>query len=181
MGRHAASTRFFTPDHFGYLLVTYHPDQLDDVARACVDIELRLADRPLGRATLVRRDSGEQIEIELAARTTQHWRHWHKYATTLLPRGRGFWFRYDDHELTGYVATSLAEFHHELGRVEPQVLRHHAAGHDFSRWIDGVFGDHELADRIATVEDGIATAVDADAIESARTQLVIALEQRLFR
>ncbi len=180
LGRQAASTRLFTPNHFGYLLVTYHPDQLDDGARTCVDIELRLAERPLGCATLVRHDTGEQVEVELAPRTTQHRRHWHKYATTLLPRARGFWFRFDDRDLTGYVATSVAEFHHELGRVDPQVLRHHAAGHDFSRWIDGVFGDHELAGRIAGIEHAIANAANADAIESERQQLAIALEQRLF-
>jgi hypothetical protein len=180
LGRHAASTRFFTPDHFGYLLVTYRPDDLDDVALTCMDFELRLADRLLGHAALLRRDTGEQFEIELAPRATPHRRHWHKYATTLLRRDRGFWFRRDEHELTGYVATSLAEFHHELSRVDPEVLRHHAARGDFSRWIDGVFGDHDLADRVHAIEPAIDGAADPEALESARRQLLTALEERLF-
>ena len=167
--RRSVATMFFTPEHRGCLLVTYHPDDLDEVVRNSVDIELRLADRELGHATLVRPGMPGGEDVALAPRHTPHRRHWHKYATTLLPRQRGFWFRHDDDRLTGAVATSLAEFHNEISRSDADTLRHHAAGGDFSRWIDAVYGDHELADRVSSIEQAISVAPGPHEVESGST------------
>jgi hydroxymethylpyrimidine pyrophosphatase-like HAD family hydrolase len=177
--RRSVATMFFTPEHRGYLLVTYHPDDLDEVVRNSVDIELRLADRERGHATLVRLGTPGE-DVVLAPRQTPHRRHWHKYATTQLPRQRGFWFRHADDRLTGAVATSLAEFHNEISRSDADTLRHHAAGGDFSRWIDAVYGDHELAARVSSVEQAISVAPGPDAVERARRELQTALAERLF-
>jgi hypothetical protein len=180
LGRHAPATRFLAPDHVGYLLVTYRPDDLDDAARNRIDVELVMADQELGHASVRQRGVAGHREIRLASRTTPHRRHWHKYATTVLPRQRGFWFRSDEAHLTGEVATSISEFHHEISCADPRVLHHHAASGDFSRWIDGVFRDHELAKKIRATEQAIDDACDAPALEAARQRLLTCLERTLF-
>ena len=177
LARHSAASRFVSPDHFGYLVVTYHPDELDAAVRDHIDIQIQVARDPLGHAMLVR--WGQSVSIDVAPRATPHRRHWHKYATTMLPRDRGFWFRSDDEQLTGIIATSLAEFHHGLTAAEAGVLVHHAAGSDFSRWIDDVFGDHALAARVREAERAIDRSGDTPALEAARRQLLAILEECL--
>jgi hydroxymethylpyrimidine pyrophosphatase-like HAD family hydrolase len=180
LGERATSVRFFTPDHLGYLVVTYHPDQLAPVVRDSFDIELRLHSGQLGRATLRRRGDPVAERVQLTPRATHHIRHWHKYRATPLPANRGFWFRPDDHELTGAVATSLAEFHHVIARAPQAVLRHHAEGGDFSRWIDDVFRDHHLAHDIRAIEDQIVAVTSTAEIELFRHDLLATLQHRLL-
>ena len=55
------------------------------------------------------------------ARTSMHLRHWHKYQSAELPHHQRFFFCRRD-RLTGAVAASMADFHHEIGRAEPQSL-----------------------------------------------------------
>ncbi len=180
LGSRSASARFFTPDHLGYLVVTYHPDRLAPVVRDSLDVVLELTPGQLGRATLHRRGASVADEVQLAPRVTHHVRHWHKYTATPLRPDRGFWFRQDDEQLTGAVARGLAEFHHEITRAPERVLRHHAAGQDFSRWIADVYRDHELADDIEAVERQIAGATDADELELLRHDLLASIEHRLL-
>jgi hypothetical protein len=106
-------------------------------------------------------------------RASAHVRHWHKYQSAELPWHQRFYFRRGD-RLTGAVAASMADFHHHIGRAEPEVLRHHARRRDFSRWTDEVIRDHELADRIRSAEAALAR--DGGAGEDGRRGLIDAIE-----
>jgi hypothetical protein len=88
-------------------------------------------------------------------RVSPHLRHWHKYQSAELPYHQRFFFRRRG-RLTGAVASSMADFHHEIGRADPEVLRHHSRNRDFSRWTDEVIRDHELADRLRETEERLA-------------------------
>jgi hypothetical protein len=165
----------------GHLLVTYEPNRLAAVVRDAIDIELLLTGHPFGSGVLRRRGcAGEDARpVRLAARTTHHVRHWHKYTSTRLPPDRGFWFRQDDHQRTGVVARSLAEFHEAVGGASLRALRHHAGSNDFSRWIDGVFQDHELGWRVRTIEMQMSGADSSHELEAGRHRLLLSLEERL--
>ena len=130
----SALTEFFTDDDRGYLVVTYDPDRLDPDVLSSIDVELEVGPEP--PLLTVRTSEGPDCVVRAARRWTHHVRHWHKYASTSLPRQRGFWFRAGPEHPTGVVATSLAELQHELRRCSASSLRHHAGGHDFSRWIE---------------------------------------------
>jgi hypothetical protein len=107
-------------------------------------------------------------------RTSVHLRHWHKYRSAELPYHQRFFFRRRD-RLTGAVAASMADFHHEIGRAEPEVLRHHARNRDFSRWTNEVIRDHELADRLRLAEESL-TGDGAAATEVGRRLLLEVIE-----
>jgi hypothetical protein len=107
-------------------------------------------------------------------RTSVHLRHWHKYQSAELPYHQRFFFRRRD-RLTGAVAASMADFHHEIGRAEPEVLRHHARNRDFSRWTNEVIRDHELADRLRLAEESL-TGDGAAATEVGRRLLLEVIE-----
>ena len=103
-------------------------------------------------------------------RTSLHLRHWHKYRTAELPYHRRFFFRRTDRP-TGAVAASMADFHHEIARAEPDVLLHHARNRDFSRWTSDVIRDHELAAGLRKAEAALATDGDSAAEEGRRVLL----------
>ena len=107
-------------------------------------------------------------------RTSVHLRHWHKYQSAELPYHQRFLFRRTD-RLTGAVAASMADFHHEIGRAAPEVLRHHAQNRDFSRWTNEVIRDHELAGRLRLAEESL-TGNGAVATETGRRLLLEVIE-----
>jgi hydroxymethylpyrimidine pyrophosphatase-like HAD family hydrolase len=106
------------------------------------------------------------------ARTSMHLRHWHKYQSAELPHHQRFFFRRPDRP-TGAVAASMADFHHEIGRAEPEVLRHHARNRDFSRWTDDVIRDHDLAARLRETEDIVGRKWGASPEEGRRLLLQV--------
>jgi hypothetical protein len=57
------------------------------------------------------------------------------------------------------------------------VLRHHAAGSDFSRWIQDVIQDSVLAASAASVERRLARASAAE-LEALRGELLHEIESR---
>jgi hydroxymethylpyrimidine pyrophosphatase-like HAD family hydrolase len=107
-------------------------------------------------------------------RASTHVRHWHKYQSAELPYHQRFFFRSGD-RLTGAVAASMADFHHEIGRAEPDVLRHHARHRDFSRWTDDVIRAHDLAARLRQAEEGL-TRDGRHGIEEGRRLLLQVIE-----
>jgi hypothetical protein len=109
-------------------------------------------------------------------RASVHVRHWHKYQSADLPYHERFVFRRQDRP-TGAVAASMADFHHEIGRAEPEVLRHHARNRDFSRWTNEVIRDHELAGRLRLAEETFAGDGTA-ATEEGRRMLLQVIETR---
>ncbi len=82
--------------------------------------------------------------------------------------------------MTGRSAANLAEFHDELQRAGPDVIGHHVASSDFSRWIETVVKDDELARAFAAVEGGAndVTEPARAAVEEWRRELLRAIEER---
>lgn len=189
------------PPAAGYCLVTYQPDRLSAETLAALDLAVLLPGEPLaavehclvgagfqaggvtemagggppltGDAFLVDRERMRRFQVD--RRASAHVRHWHKYLESRLPVHRRFFFRRGD-QLSGATAASLVEFHHEIARAEPAVLRHHAAHHDFSRWIEGVIRDRELAHDIRQAE--LILRAGGDGVEEGRRRLLHAVESR---
>jgi hypothetical protein len=67
----------------------------------------------------------------------------------------------------------MADLHHEIGRVEPEVLHHHARNRDFSRWTNEVIRDHELAGRLRLAEESLARDGAATTEEGRRLLLQV--------
>ena len=182
----------------GMCAVTWRPDQLSPDTLAAMDLALVLSGsgpettRCLGQAgfatplpmlrhhppgagrvdgRLLDRGSARRFVADL--RNSAHRRHWHKYLSADLPYHRRFFFRLKD-RLTGAVAASMTDFHHEIVRADAQVLRHHARSHDFSRWTEEVLRDRPLAERMRAVEDRLAGS-DA-AAEEGRWRLLEEIE-----
>ena len=172
----------------GICAITWRPDLLGAATLSAMDLAIALRGdgiataAALGRARFVFEPTPDQlagpavtgtIEGRLLDRRTVrsfvadqraslHLRHWHKYRTAELPYHRRFFFRRKDRP-TGAVAASMADFHHEIARAEPEVLLHHARNRDFSRWTSDVIRDHELAAGLRKAEatfadDGASTA-----------------------
>lgn len=195
----------FVPESRGYCLVTWRPRELCETAKGCFDYLLVLAgehgierdalrmaleltgiprapeaakDLELGQGLLVRMQGEPALQVfTLPSRTVEHVRHWHKYAGGELPPERRFYFR-DDGDSTGAVAANLEQFHHEVRRCTLDVLRHHAAGGDFSRWIRDVVKDGGLAAASASVERGIQRSGGAQDVEALRRELIELIEER---
>lgn len=196
----------FDTNRKGHLLVTFEPGRLPgsvvdqiDVAIVIpgadsIEVVLRsfgcdverfeaIARRTGEHQVIVMRRAGDGEQPELAqvqtlARRTEHVRHWHKYTAGLLPEARRFYFRNANDEPVGEPAANVAEFHRELCRCGPDVIAHHALGRDFSRWIGLALGDTQTAAAVDVIEARItATAPDRDDIESARSELLAALER----
>jgi hydroxymethylpyrimidine pyrophosphatase-like HAD family hydrolase len=186
----------------GLCFVTYRPAELDPATLEAIDVvlttpgpeALALADAPLrprlaaqvsrtvlerelvglplGSAVLIDREGPRRFVVD--RRTSSHVRHWHKYLHASLPPHRRFFFRTPTHA-TGVAAANLAEFHDALLRSEPDVIRHHAACGDFSRWLGGVIRDDDLARDVGDVERTVAAGAE---VERCRRQLVDLVEQR---
>ena len=206
LGREAVGTRMFEPAAKGYLLVTWHPEELSadvvagvdavvalgsprpseglvDVTAAVADLPradiARLLVGPPGRAVLVwRHHPGRATAFALGGRATPHLRHQHKYGVAGVDEPRRFYFRAGPDAPTGAVAANLGELEAELSRCDRAVLCHHCPKLDFSRWIEGVFHDRDLAEQVEATE-GAVTPTSPDAVvEEARVALVAALQQR---
>ena len=76
------------------------------------------------------------------------------------------------------MAANLAELQPELASCDGGVLRHHCPGHDFSRWVDGVFPDKTLAADLGTAEAAIAAQSHAAVVEQVRLALIATLQAR---
>jgi hypothetical protein len=187
------------PSAAGVCAVTWRAEQLTDGTVAAMDFAVLLPGPgnaslgPLRQAgfgvpssldgsatTVAGRIEGLLLDRSTARRfvadprTSPHLRHWHKYQSAELPYHQRFFFRRKDRP-TGAVAGSMSDFHHEIGRAEPEVLRHHARNHDFSRWIDEVIRDHTLAGRLRLVEGSLGAG---SGMEEARGLLLQAIEMR---
>ncbi len=129
-----------------------------------------------GQAVLVRPSTpGEIVVFDVGTRLTSHVRHWHKYARARLGRNVRFYFRRDWQTPTGALAANVEEFHHELAHCDAQVVHHHAAHGDFSRWLRHVIRDDGLADAVRDVEGRRPLEPQ---LESVRQDVLAAIESR---
>jgi len=114
-----------------------------------------LPDLPRGRFVLLELDeeSGGRTPLTFAPapRETPHVRHLKKYADARVSPERGFFFRRPDGRVVA-AAESLGQFRRAVAEVEDQVLAHHAAHGDFSRWLLEVFADQMAGGQLRKVE-----------------------------
>ncbi|MBM4270198.1 MAG: hypothetical protein FJ144_26940 [Deltaproteobacteria bacterium] len=82
-------------------------------------------------------------------RTTPHAHHARKYADTHLPDAQAFRFVGSP---GNEVAHNVREFVAAVRTVPIETLRHHLVARDFSRWVEEVLGDRELARGLAKLE-----------------------------
>lgn len=179
---------------WGSCLVTYRPELIDDAALAQVDAVIGLgADVPPdpsvvgllakvagdpsdlvwsslndlgpGSAYLALRDPlGTSHAFNVGSRLTEHQRHLHKYTEAELPEDRWFYFR-DGSDRVVAVARNIKELQRVLHECPDDVVAHHAAGHDLSRWLRRVFADAAVGATLEGIErglvDGATSSVDA--------------------
>jgi hydroxymethylpyrimidine pyrophosphatase-like HAD family hydrolase len=126
-----------------------------------------------GRANVATLDGAPARTVTLAARRTAHVRHWHKYRSAALPPPLRFVFRHSDGQATGEVAGNVAEFHHSLRHAPPDVLRHHFAHHDLSRWLREVLSDDDLAELVEAAE-----SEHRDDVDQGRHVVLAGIERR---
>jgi len=206
IGRAAPAHRMLDPGAKGYLLVTWQPDELSADALVALDavialgslspaspfvnltaavadmprVEIaRLLDGPPGRAVLAWRQHPRQaVAFTLGTRITPHLRHEHKYDQSGVDPAHRFYFRTEPDTPTGAIAANLAELEAELGRCDQGALRHHCAGHDFSRWTLSVFHDKALAADLYAAEAALTAHSHGAAVEQVRLALIAALQVR---
>jgi hypothetical protein len=139
----------------------------------------RLLTGPAGCAVLAwRQRPGQAVRFTPGARITPHLRHQHKYEQSGVEPAHRFYFRTEPDNPTGAVAANLAELEAELGRCDQGVLRHHCAGHDFSRWTASVFHDKVLAADLDTAESALAAQSHDATVERVRLALIATLQAR---
>jgi len=206
IGRAATARRMFDPAAKGYLLVTWQPEELSadvlvaldavialgsphpagpliDLTAAVADVHrteiARLLTGPSGRAVLAwRRRPRRAVAFTLGSRITPHLRHEHKYDQYGVEPARRFHFRSVPDTPTGAIAANLAELEAELTGCDGGVLRHHCPGHDFSRWVNGVFHDKTLAGDLGAAEAVLDPQSPAAVVEQVRLALIAALQAR---
>ena len=104
-------------------------------------------------------------------------RHWHKYVAGHLPREQRFYFDHGAGLPIGVAAGNLLEFDREINRCGGDVVRHDAAGHDFSRWLRDVLADESLAREFEAIETQlVATPDNCASTKDARAALLGAIE-----
>jgi hydroxymethylpyrimidine pyrophosphatase-like HAD family hydrolase len=171
----------------GYILVTYRISALDPAIREMGDAVVMVTRetdpnevetlnqlcRPqpcemVGAETLGNLRANEMVLLPgsaeslghprcvlMAPRLTSHVRHRAKYLDMPVLDDQAFVFRTNGR--VGPRAHSLKEFMAMLAALPREQIHGHLSRHDFSRWLNDVFRDHGLAERISALEDGADT------------------------
>ena len=181
-----SALRGMVPITFDYVLVLpggTHASQVAGAVGAITGIEPEAVERFLGhegqrgQALLVHVATQAVEALTLAPRTLKHVRHQHKYSSGSVPSERRFYFRTDD-GLNGASAGNMVEFYRELDRSDDATLIHHAVSHDFSRWIEAVLRDEELAIELREIEARMNASTSPDRIKSVRRKMLAAIRGR---
>jgi hydroxymethylpyrimidine pyrophosphatase-like HAD family hydrolase len=205
LGSEGVAKALLEPGGAGYCLVTHRPQDLPPEALIGVDVIIALGGAPPtdemvnlvaaggamphakavellaaageGQAVLVdRRRPGVGTVFTIGRRTTLHVRHWHKYAIGRLPVERRFYFRSAHDQATGASAGNIEELERYLRSCAVEVMHHHGANADFSRWVTDVLGDSRLGGEIARIEGDLrAGRLDAG---RARARCLEAIHRR---
>lgn len=94
---------------------------------------------------------GKLRRFVVAPRLTTHVRHRTKYFDTPVREGREFVFTHRGQPV-GAFATTLRQLAPLAQHVGADALAGHCQHHDFSRWIAGLFCDHDLAHDVRQLE-----------------------------
>jgi hypothetical protein len=107
-------------------------------------------------------ESGTSLKrFRVAPRLAAHVRHRRKYADAPVRAEQEFVFTRAGRP-TGRRARAVRELLSALPELETDVVRGHLERGDFHRWIEDVFGDHELGETIRCLERGkVANAREA--------------------
>jgi hydroxymethylpyrimidine pyrophosphatase-like HAD family hydrolase len=98
-------------------------------------------------------ESGGDLRMfTIAPRVTPHVRHRQKYVDVPVSQQRAFVFSKNGRP-SEHRAQTLRQFVEELEETPPAVLDGYIVRGDFSRWIDGVFGDHALGEELRRLEE----------------------------
>jgi hydroxymethylpyrimidine pyrophosphatase-like HAD family hydrolase len=123
-------------------------------ARPAEDAPAALASLPAGEFVAIYPDADggwTAATFVAAPRETPHVRHLKKYAGAGTAPERRFFFREPDGRVIG-EAGSLHAFCRALPGIGDAAVAHHARCGDFSRWINGVYADRELAGHVRKAE-----------------------------
>jgi hydroxymethylpyrimidine pyrophosphatase-like HAD family hydrolase len=110
-----------------------------------------LADNEAALLPGIEEAEGKLRRFRLLPRLTPHVRHKTKYLDVELAGGQGFVFT-DNGKTFGAPARSLKQFVLSLPNTPASAVGGHARRGDFSRWIEGVFRDHQLASDVRKIE-----------------------------
>ncbi len=120
---------------------------------------------------LAAESGGRLLRVHLAPRLTSHVRHRTKYLDVPVPHTRAFVFS-GEPSASELRARSLNEFAAVLARTSAPSVDRHLRSHDFSRWIDEVFGDYTLAGDVRAIEErylfGLAADVTGEIVHAVR-------------
>ena len=95
---------------------------------------------------------GTLRRFRLAPRLTHHVRHRHKYMDVPVSGEAAFRFCFDD-AAEGPAVRSLQELVDALASIRAERIQGHVRRGDISRWVEDVFRDARLADRIREAEE----------------------------
>ncbi|HEY7218854.1 MAG TPA: HAD hydrolase family protein [Candidatus Binatia bacterium] len=143
--------------YFATKILQAHP-QLSMAAHTALDaIEVP-------RAGLLMRNRGAAVwqVFTPGERITRHAHHARKYADARLPADKAFRFHDADESLTAH---NMGEFYRAIEAAPLASLRHHLSAGDFSRWVEGVIGDQQLAKGLRKLERVIAAGGAPDRAE----------------
>jgi hypothetical protein len=111
-----------------------------------------LPDLPSGEFVLIQPyGATDVLTFAPSPRQMPHVRHLRKYADSRVPDDQRFFFRGPNGHIVT-TADSLSAFRQALAAVPDEILAHHAARGDFSRWVLDVFGDRTLGHQIRKLE-----------------------------
>lgn len=143
----------------GYVLVSWQPDRIE---APCPPIGLTLevisAREGSSWVDLTDERHDRPLRFNPDPRRSPHIRHWHKYASVMLPPPHWFWFT---DPVTGEAvgcARSVSEFTSAIGTLPTGVLDRHLSRGDVSRWLAGV---REFAPEALGPGESHARAADA--------------------
>lgn len=95
-------------------------------------------------------------------RITRHAHHARKYADARLSEDKAFRFHNADESLTAH---NMGEFYRAIQAAPLASLSHHLNAGDFSRWVEGVIGDQQLAQGLRKIERAIPAGATPDRAE----------------
>jgi hypothetical protein len=106
---------------------------------------------------------GDLRLFTMAPRLTRHVRHREKYVDVPVSEQRAFVFGRNG-QASGQRVRTLRQFVSVVERAPVALLEGYLRRGDFSRWIDDVFGDHQLAAQLSALEERSRSQPAADTI-----------------
>ncbi len=100
------------------------------------------------------------------------------YQLASVEPAQRFYFRIVDDATPRVVVANLPELEAVIAICSLDVVRHHCAEHDFSRWVAGVFENEPLAADIAAAEAQLSGDSPTETVEHSRLALIAVLQAR---